>query len=268
VTFNGSVTFPAGTNLATGAGVCIFGPNGGTTNFGAIATGSPGVSPTITATTVQVASGTSLPSPNPAVVFTPASGSTPPNYAFTFYVNAGAAGTTGANTLISPAPSDLEGTPLAGYMIGYNSTDAKAQWQPKLVGNWYYNNSMSASASNTTAVKNMGSLTVPVLPFAWWPEVYAQANIVGAVDTRVDLIARIGTTTGTICGYGYGATGATPPPTVLFSQGLAVSSSNIIAAGAGPTTIFLNAENQTASANPWNTTSSSWFQVKACAVPS
>jgi hypothetical protein len=152
-------------------------------------------------------------------------------------------------------------------MIGYDATNARPQWQPKLVGNYYFANSVPATASNTSAVKPMTSISVPALPFAWWPEVTGQANVIGAVDTRVDLVARISSTGGTVCGYGYGASGATPPPVAFSPFGLAVGSSNIIPAGSGAT-IFFNAENQTASANPWNTTSSAFFQVKASPVPS
>lgn len=265
VDFNGTVRFPAGTNLASGVGIVIFGPDGGFANFGAIAKGDPGVSPTLTFQTVQVAAGTALPSPNPAVVFTPGSGDTPPNYALTQYVNAGATGAPGGTEILTA--TDLEGSAAAGYTIGYSATDSKAQWQPKLAGNWYVASPISATASNTNAQKNLASISIPAQPFNWWPEIQAQAQVIGASDTRVDLVARINSTTGTICGYGYGVTGAAPPTVVALPSGLAVSSANIISAGSSAT-IFLNAENQTASANPWNTTSSASFQVKVGPVPS
>jgi hypothetical protein len=240
--------------------------NGVSTNFPALATGPPGPSPTFTFTTTQVAHGSSLPNPNPAVVFTPASGATPPNYAITTYVNAGQDGAAAANTLISPQPSDLEGTPAAGKIIGYSVADSKAQWQPKPVSNWYWA-TPAATSSNNTASKNLASISVPSQPFDWWPEVLAQTTVVGAVDTRVDLVARVGSTSGEICGYGYGAPGAAPPPIATLPYGLAVGSANIITAGSGAT-IFLNAENKTASVAAWNTTSSTTFAVRPSPVPS
>lgn len=266
VTFDGTVQFPAGTNLASGAGIAIFGPNGGTTNFPAIEAGPPGDTPTLSFSMVQVAYGTALPTPNPAVVETPG---TPPNYALTFYVNAGEPGTSAANTLISPQPTDLEGTPAAGYLIGYDATNSKAQWQPSPAANWYFSNSFAATASNTSALKGITSVTIPALPYAWWPEVFGCANVIGAVDTRVDLVARLNSTTGTICGYGAGSTGFSGAQFVIPNN-LYVGSASIIAANAGPTTVYFNAENQTSSSNPWNTGAGGqgyFFQVRPSQVP-
>ncbi|OBG71324.1 MULTISPECIES: hypothetical protein [unclassified Mycobacterium] len=264
VDFNGTVRFPAGTNLASGVGIVIFGPDGGIANFEGIAKGDPGVSPTMTFQTVQVAAGTTLPSPNPAVVFTPASGDTPPNYAVTMYVNAGATGAAGGTEILTA--TDLEGTAAAGYLIGYSAADSKAKWLPIPVGGWYLAESIAATASNTNALKNMSSIAIGAQPFDWWPEVFAQAQVIGATDTRVDLVARINSTTGDICGYGYGAAGAAPPPVIALPSGLVAGSDNIIPAGEAAT-IFLNAENQTDSDNPWNTTTSASFQVKVNPVP-
>lgn len=265
VNFTGTVRFPAGTNLASGVGIVIFGPDGGDASFPAVEQGEPGATPTFTVSMSQQAYGTALPSPNPAVSITPASGDTPPNYALTFYVNAGEPGASGSTTILTA--TDLEGTAALGYLIGYDPTESKAQWQAIPCGNWYVASSIGATTSNTNALKNMASISIPAQPFAWWPEVHAQAQVIGAVDTRVDLVARIGSTTGTICGYGYGAAGAAPPNVVALPSGLAISSANIIAAGSGPTSIFLNAENQTSSGNPWNTTTSASFQVKVGPVP-
>jgi hypothetical protein len=264
--FSGTVHFPAGSNIASGAGVVVFGPNGAVASFPAIFKGDPGDAPTVTWTMSQVAYGSSLPSTNPVVVFTPASGLTPPNYDLTFYVNAGSPGASAANTLISPQPSDLDGSPADGYLIGYSSSLSEAQWQPIPVGNYYFDGSISATSSNTNAVKNLSSIAIASQPFDWWPEISAATNVIGASDTRVDLVARIGSTSGTICGYGYGQAGSSPPPVSAGPYGLAVGAGTIISAGSGAT-IYLNAENQTSSANPWNTTSSSFFQVKVVSVP-
>lgn len=264
VDFNGTVRFPAGTNLASGVGIVIFGPDGGFANFGAIAKGDPGVSPTLTFQTVQVAAGTALPSPNPAVVFTPGSGDTPPNYAVTTYVNAGATGEPGGTEILTA--TDLEGTAAAGYMIGYSAADSKAKWQAIPLGGWYYGGTIAATASNTNSVKPLDSIAISARPYDWWPEVFASAQVIGAVDTRVDLVARVNSTTGPICGYGKGATGATPPPVQAIPNGLAAGSDNIIPAGQAAT-IFLNAENQTDSANSWNTDASTTFQVRPSPVP-
>jgi hypothetical protein len=262
VTFNGTVTFPAGTNTASGAGIMVLGPNGGTTNFPAASiTGPAGPAPTFSVTTVQYAAGAALPSPNPAVVFTAGSGSTPPNYALTFYVNAGAAGSSTSAILTA---SDLENTAQAGYVIGYDSVNAKAQWQPMLAGGWFYANTIAATTSNTTGNKNLTSITVPGQPFAWWPECYAMANVVGGIDTRVDLVARITTQNGPEVARGYGAVGYSGPWTMI-PNGLYTGSPNIIPANT-QAVIYLNAENQ-AGTSAWNTTSAAFFQVHCSPVP-
>jgi hypothetical protein len=268
VTFDGSITFPAGFNSTTGAGIVIFGPNGGTTNFGAIATGPPGLAPTMTFTTVQVASGTALPTTNPAVVFTPASGSTPPNYAVTNYVNAGATGAAGGTEILTA--TDIEGTAAQGSFIGYSTADAKAQWQPEPCGGYFFTNTFSATSSTTVAVKPITSITISAQLRDWWPEVSGQFNVIGAVDTRIDAVARVNNaTSGTICGYGLGQAGSSAPPPVLQPYGLS-SGNNVISAGSAAT-IYFNAENQTSSSNPWNTTaggvSAGYFSVKVAPVP-
>jgi hypothetical protein len=276
VTFNGTVNFPAGTNLASGAGIAIFGPNGGTTNFPAVEQGEPGLPPIINFTVTQVAFGTTLPSPNPTVTLVTAGGAgVASEYNVTIFLNAGEPGTATVDTATLTAA--IEGTAAALFDIGFDATNNELQWQPKLVGNWYYSGTVGATDSTTVTVKNMTSIAVPGQPFAWWPEVAGYGNVVGAVDTRVDIVARLnsstpasgtgsGSGTGQELGRGFGAAGATPPPTSVVPNMLAIGSDNIVAAGTAAT-IFFNAENQTSSSNAWNTTSSAFFQVRPSPVP-
>lgn len=272
VTFNGTVRWPNGTNLASGAGVAIFGPNGGNTNFPAVEQGTPGLPPIINFSVTQVADGTALPSPNPAVTVVNNGGPGIASvYNMTLFVNAGPAGES-ADTIL--AATDLEGTPAAGFLIGYDATNAKPQWQPIPCGSWYYAGTVGATSSTTVAVKPMTSIAIPAQPAAWWPEVAGYGTVIGAVDTQVDLVARLNSSTpssgssgvGQECGRGKGAVGATPPPISIVENMLSVGSDNIVAAGSAAT-IFFNAENQTSSANAWNTTSSAFFQVRPSFVP-
>jgi hypothetical protein len=273
VTFNGTVNFPAGTNLASGAGIAIFGPNGGNTNFPAVEQGTPGLPPILNFTVTQVAFGTALPSPNPAVTQVTAGGAgVASEYNVTIFVNAGEPGTATVDT--STLLAAIEGTAASLFDIGFDVTNNELQWQPKLVGNWYYSGTVGATSSTTVAVKPMTSIAVPAQTYAWWPEVAGYGTIVGAVDTQVDLVARLnssspassGSSVGAECGRGKGAVGATPPPLAVVPNMLAVGSDNIVAAGSAAT-IFFNAENQTSSSNPWNTTSAAFFQVRPSPVP-
>jgi hypothetical protein len=274
VTFNGTVQFPNGTNLASGAGVVIFGPDGGVASFPAVEQGESGLPPTLNFTVTQVAAGTALPSPNPAVTVVSPGG---PGVASVLNVdislNAGTTGPSGAATILNA--TDLENTPTAGNMIGFDAVNNKAQWQPIFTGSWYFLGSIQATASDTTSVKNLGSLAIPAQLFAWWPEVYAQGLVIGAVDTQVNLVARINSDSvssggGIVCAQGLGAAGAAPAPISVIPMGLQLGT--VPASGTTPTTpiipagtavtIFLNAENQTASANAWNTAAGAWMQVK------
>lgn len=264
VTFNGSIWFPAGTNIASGAGIVVFGPGGGRATFPAVQPGPPGPATKYTISMVQVAYGTALPSPNPVVTPTEwDSYGNPVALNMVFYVNAGQPGDDGDSII----PATLDGVAAqAGYMIGWDAENNTAQWQPIPVGNWYYATGITASASNTNSQKQIGAIQVPAQLQAWWPEVQAQANVIGAVDTRVDLVARVGGTAGQICAYGFGNPGASPGTVYAIASGLGPGSANIVPAGQAAT-IYLYAENKTSSANQWSTTASCSFQVRPSFVP-
>lgn len=151
-------------------------------------------------------------------------------------------------------------------MIGWDPGSGQAQWQPVPVGNWYYATGITASASNTNSQKQIGAIQVPAQLQAWWPEVQAQANVIGAVDTRVDLVARVNGPSGQICAYGYGNPGASPGTVYAIASGLGPGSANIVPAGQAAT-IYLYAENKTSSANQWSTTASCTFQCRPSFVP-
>lgn len=263
--YNGPVYFPAGTNLASGTAIVIFGPSGATANFPAVAAGRPGLSPEITVTMVEVDPSDSLPSPNPAVTVTDLGDpGTRRTESWTLYVHAGAQGDPGSTVLLSA--SDLEGTATNGYFIGYKSADTKAQWQPMPCGGYYYASGISATASNTNTVKTITSISVPARPFQWWPVVHAQTQVVGASDVRVDLVARLNANNGNICAYGFGTPGDAPPTVYTMPNRLVLGSDNIVGAG-DSAVIYLTAENQTSSPNPWNTTTSTTFEVEVKPVP-
>lgn len=263
-TFNGSVWFPAGFNSASGAGIVVFGPGGGRATFPAVEPGPPGPATQFTIKMVPVAYGTPLPATNPEVVPTAwDSNGDPVALSLTFYVPSGKDGAPGALTI----PQVLDGvTAAAGMMIGWDATNGTAQWQQIPMGGWQYATGIVASASNNNSQKQIAAIQIAAQSQAWWPEIKAQANVVGAVDTMVDLVARVNGTAGAICGYGFGNPGASPGTVTAISSGLGPGSANIIPAGQAAT-IYLFAENQTASANDWSTTSRCSFQARPNFVP-
>lgn len=265
VTFNGSVWFPAGTDTASGAGIVVFGPGGGKASFPAVEPGPPGPATQYALSMVQVAYGAPLPPVNPVVTPTQwdANG-IPTALNVVFYVNSGPPGASGTTTILTA--TDLEGTGQAGYVIGFDPNQNLAQWQPQLVGGWYFAEGIIATASNTVSQKSIGQIQIPPRPSAYWPIVKAQAEVVGASDVRVNLVARINSNSGQICALGYGQPGAAPPIVHTEPYQLGPGSPNIVPANTSAT-ILLYAENQTSSPNAWNTTANCTFSCKTDPVP-
>lgn len=259
VSFYGEVWWPAGTSSASGAGVMVLGPGGARASFPAVKQGTPGITPSFNISQVIQAYGTALPQTNPVQVATAwDSNGIPTAYDLVFYNQSGPPGDDASVEI----PSSLDGVNAAqASYIGWDAPAQQAKWAQLPVGNWQYATGISASASNTTTQKQVASILVQAQPYDWWPEVDGEISVIGAVDTQINAVARVNGSSGAICGYGYGAAGASPGPIGLHKYGLGVGSTNIVPAGQAKT-IYLYAENQTASPNAWSTTSSAFFQVK------
>lgn len=261
VLYYGPILFPAGIDPgSTQTAVCVFGPAGGRVNVPPVFDGQPGQPPTLnpgTATTLAPGASatfaltqTSPGGPGVASVYTVDMG-----------IPKGATGAAAANTLISPAPSDLEGTPGVNKVIGYNVGDAKAQWQPLVVTNWYNVTGIAATGTGAGQTRSITSITIPAQPKTWIPIVFADCTITGTANTQVDLVARLGgtinTTSGAQVARGRGQigaiTGANPwivntnlnfPS--LLTGGYAQTTS-------GTATIYLNCEQQASTTDLYST---------------
>lgn len=267
IMYSGPVLFPAGTDTSTQVGVAIFGPNGATTNFPAVQAGASGLSPIITASLVQVAYGTALPTPNPAVTLvTPGGPGVASVYNMVFYLNAGAPGTTSAFQLQNA--TDLSGTAVTGWgPVVTGTSPTTFGYAPQLGSGLYYSvTGGSATSSTVASPKNLTAIGIAAKPYAWWPVCKLQAQVVGAADTRVDVVARLTSTTGQIVGYGLGQAGVSPAPAILHEQGLAATGPQIVPAGTAAT-IYFNAENQTSSVNAWSVAAGWFASVKVTPVP-
>ena len=266
--FGGPVIFlPSNDAGNTGTGILILGPGAGAASFPAVDSGPAGPPATMSFTVSPVAYGTTLPSPNPAVV-----NPSPGVYDLTIYLNEGAPGSPGTYNL--QGSQDVSGTATVGYVPVITSLTGgggphplQFQWQPELGSGGYYSTTGgAATASNTTSPKNLTAIGIAPRPYAWWPECKGQALTVGASDTRVDYTARINSTSGQIVGYGLGQAGAAPCPTGLIDQGLNLTGPQIVPANTAAT-IYFNAENQTSSINPWSVAAGWFFSVKVIPVP-
>lgn len=274
--FNGDVHFPAGTDLASGMGVVVFGPGGGVASFPAVTQGLPGLPPewdTITVT--QIPAGTTPAAP--VVTKTdPGGPGVSSKYTLGLQINQGATGPAGSFELQNA--TDLSGTAALKNIVVVTGTSPTAfSYQAPKVGNWYSVTGIAATSSTTQAQRLLATVSVPAQPFAWVPQVSGLCVVNGAVDTRVDLVARVGDpAAGDQCGYCYGQTGATPPTLCLESifgsampgtVGFLAGSTGYAQVPAGTSaSVYLRAENQTASANPWST-GSAGFSVKVTAAP-
>ena len=260
--YSGPVLFlPSNDAANTGMGILVLGPGGGRSNFPIAAQGLPGQSIVIdSSTAIPLSAGS-----DPTFVFTLVSPGGP-GVAAHYTVQAGVpAGTPGATSAFALASAtDLSGTAAVGMVPTVSSLGPVAFMltTPPAV-TWSSAGPFAATASNVNTIKNLGSLAISGKAFGWWIEVSAQANVIGAVDTQVNLVARLGGSANTfpIISYSLGQAGASPAPTLLIPQGLS-SSAGIVAASTSAT-IFLNAENQTPSVNPWNVAAGSWLSVKA-----
>ncbi|WP_142358456.1 hypothetical protein [Mycobacterium celatum] len=271
--YNGPTLFPGGLNPGeTQTAVCVFGPNGAVVNVPPVFDGPPG-EPAL----FDSASAATLSPGSPATVeITPLSPGGPgqsSHYALAFGIPQGQPGAPAPNTLINPQPVDLEGTPLAGYMIGYDATNTKAQWQPIPFAAVYNVTGIPTTGPSAGEIRTLETLTIQGRPTAYVPIVFASCEVSGTANTQVDLVARLNATgnntqTGTEIGRGFGTLGATPPPPVIGPEG-----TGLFASGYGKVpanteaTIFLNAEDQ-ASTNDEYSTGRCRFTVWAIPVAS
>lgn len=260
--YSGPVLFlPSNDAGNTGMGVLILGPGGGRSNFPIAAQGLPGQSIVIDSATATALS----PSATPTVVFnqtSPGSAGVAAHYTVALGIPGGTPGASSAFALQNATDLTV-GAAAVGMVPTVSSLGPVAftLTTPPAV-KWASAGPFSATASNVNTIKNLGSLGVSGQPAAGWLEVSGQCLTIGAVDTQVNLVARLGGSANTfpIISYAIGQAGASPAPTLLIPQGL-TSSAGIVAASTSAT-IFLNAENQTSSANSWGVAAGATLGVK------
>lgn len=276
VDFNGDVHFPAGTNLASGMGVVVFGPGGGQASFPATQQGPPGPAPVINWTATQVPYGTPLQSPNPAVTQT-APGVQNVNLQYW----AGQQGPTGTNAILSA--TDLEGvtmptTPPANKaVLAFDAGNSKVQFVDPRVGGMY-SVLISATTSAAGQGRQLGVIGVPALPYAWWPETGAMIPVSAADNTsQVNIVARVNNAvSGDQCGIHLGTLGAAAYTAVVEPGFGAVLPGNSTAGAMGSyygavpagtaVSIYLRAEQQ-ASTTSGYATGAGYFWFKVNPVP-
>ena len=275
--YNGPILFPAGIDPdSTQTVVCVFGPAGGRANFPPVQAGTPGPPPELSMGGVTTLTpGASVTAD--LIQTSPGAPGIASQYDLYLGVPAGVAGTAAANTLISPQPADLEGTPGLNKMIGYDATGLKAQWQPVPYLTVFNVPQASIGTTGTSAgqTRSLTYITIPSQPYNYIPIVLgADATITGTANTQVDLVARLGgspnTQTGAQIARGRGPSGAViganpwtnqivPNFTSLLTGGYAQVSAGTTA------TIYLNTEQQASTPDLYSTDTAS-FTIGALAV--
>ena len=268
--WTGKVQIPKTYDPNTKSAIILLGPDGGIADIPALVQGDPGQPATLDEAinfTALAYDDTTADSATFTLI-TPGTVSTPPVYRLNLALHKGSPGADGTSSIL--AASDITGTATDGYIVAKKAGESKAEWVAAKVGAQYWPASISNTSGTDGQNRTLASVSVPAQPFAWRPRVHGQCIIGGTVNTRVDLIARVGdATSGDIVGRSYGVAGATPPPAVLVS-GVPAGSSNtvgVVAAGSAAT-VYLRAEQQASTTDPYTTAGvTTSFLVEVAPIP-
>lgn len=268
ITFTGiDLTIVNGFDPNTGVAYLMLTSSGGWGSLPFMSTGESGLSPTLNFTTEEIEPDDPMPDPNPEVTLTSAGGPGERSiYDIKLYVRKGSQGVTGTFSILDA--DDINGSITDEYVIAKKTGSSQVYFVPQRVGDQYVPGSINSTSGNSTG-RLLATVSVPAKPYDWRPRVFAQTVVSGTANTRVDLVARVGSETeGHQVGYAYGIAGATPPPLTMIPAAPAGSdvpgSYGRIAAGA-TTMIYLRAEQKAATSDSWstsNTQTTFWVEVQ------
>jgi len=231
-------------------------------NFPAIAKGDTGDAATLDTTVPLTMLDYGSPTPDSAAL----TALSPTLWQLSLVLHKGAPGADGTSTLDPTA----YGTPVSKKILIVNTTADGFIYQTQKVGDRYYPASVSAVTSGN-ANFTPAYVSIPAQDFDWRPRVSGGIVITGTgTDVAVDLIARLGDETGGAeVGRAFGLPGQNPPPHVLMAGPPpgASADSDRVAAGAGPTIVYLRTELQSGSDYYTTTTAQTRFCVKVDPIP-
>lgn len=259
---------------ATGSAIFIATPPQGRASWSAMAKGDPGEPPDLRNINV---SELEHDDENPLVwdfdIAEPATPTTPARWDLNVQVRKGPPG--------DPAPvafadlTDVYGSPGEGDVPAW-STSADGAGADGLVytpvgngigGQYWPSNPVGNTSGANGQLRTVTSVQVPILPFAWRPRPFAGCILSGTVNTRPHLVARVNdAVNGDIVGRGFTVPGvAVQSPN--FQAGVPAGSDadhGVVAAGAGPTVVYLRAEEQASTVDNFTTAgATTWFFVEA-----
>lgn len=218
----------------------------------------------------QVAYGTAL--PNPAATWTlvsPGGPGTPAVYDLNLWLNAGPPGTPGQYKIANA--EDLSGTASNNWTLIWNALTNEFQYAPQYLGTVYWPSSYNSTSGYTQqgTPRALAQISVPALPFAWYPVVTGQCVVTGTVNTQIELSANLGSTSGNQVGVGYGVV-QLPNQTIALASSIPAGSTGTygqVAANTSATVVF-SATQIANTTDAWSTVASTTsFNLMVNPVP-
>lgn len=271
--WQGQVRIPKAYDPTSKSAVILLGPEGGVAEIPALVKGDPGQPATLDTAIDFTALAPDDPTADSAswTLITPGTTSTPPVYKLSLALHKGATGAAGTSSVLSA--SDVTGTATDGYYLTKTTVGGvdKATWSAPKVGGQYWPASIANTSGTDGQNRTLCSVTISPAPaFDYRVRVHGQTLIAGTVNTRVDVIARIGdATSGDIVGRGFGQAGALVDRLTLASGVPAGSATTVGKITAGnTTTVYMRCEQQASTTDAYTTASSTTtFMVEVVPVP-
>lgn len=257
-----TITFPYGSApTQTRVGTIIITPAGGVASFPMATQGSSGLPPDIDITPHPVEPTDPLPSP--AIVKTvldPGGPGEAAHYRYDWWYHKGDKGDAASFNFLDADDLDTSGLDeLAnGYVLSYVNDGVGTPgvvFIPQRRAELKIPGAFPATGWSATSPRLLTTVTLApssspslVLCSGWCP-------VTGSVDTRVDLVARLGDPdTGFELARGVGVAGVAPPaPTLQWAPPLGSNVAHAIIPAGAAANIYLRAEQQAASGNSWST---------------
>lgn len=268
---NCTLTIDNAFDPTVGAATITITPSGGLGTLPPLLQGLPGMPPTFrNVNFTQVPYGTAL--PNPAATWTlvspggPGEGSV---YDLNLWLNAGPPGSPGAYQIANS--QDLSGTANNNWTLIWNALTNEFNYQPQYLGKVYWPSSINSTSGYTAqgTPRVLCQISVPALPFAWYPVVTGQTVVTGTVNTQIELSANLGSTTGNQVGVGYGVV-QLPNQTVALASSIPAGATGTygqVAANSAATVVF-SATQVATTTDAWSTVASTTsFNLMVNPVP-
>lgn len=178
----------------------------------------------------------------------------------------GAPGDDGTATL----DPDAYGTPVAGRILVVNGTADGFVYAPQKVGRRYWPTTVTEAGAGTTAGHTLATVAIAANTYAFDYQINVAGSAVvtgSGADVKVDLVARLNSTTGPVIGRCYGIGGVTDRLQLVNGPDTNASAASVTVAANAAATVYLRAEKQ-AGADTYSTGASpSRFWVEVAPQP-